>query len=100
MALLVGWLAWPSGPEPADKDGTKPVGRISVESDPPGATVTHGEDVLGVTPVVVDSLTVGNRTLVLELAGHEADTLEVMVTAEPSTIRRTLRALPPPAQEP
>jgi serine/threonine-protein kinase len=94
MALLVGWLVWPSAEAPGDKGGPKPVGTVTIESDPPGATVKHGDDVLGVTPLVIETLPIGNETLVLELAGHTTEAFQVAVRAEPSTVTRRLRALP------
>lgn len=64
----------PPSPPPPDA-----VGALAVTTRPGGATARIGGELVGTTPLRVAEHPAGQHTLVLEMEGHEARTLEVEV---------------------
>lgn len=76
-----------------------PTGRAEVRSTPNGATVLIDGDKKGVTPLVLDAVTVGPHRLRLELTGYvplEQD----MVVEKDADLRVALRLVPAPVAVP
>ncbi len=55
------------------------VGNISVSSTPSGATVYVDTASMGTTPIVIENITSGSHTIVLQKAGYQNDTRTVTV---------------------
>ncbi|MCP3140886.1 protein kinase domain-containing protein [Pyxidicoccus xibeiensis] len=62
--------------EPAPSSETAARTRLHVRSTPPGASVSVGGRVLGVTPLVLDRAAVGEGPLRFTLQGHESVSVE------------------------
>ena len=79
-------------PAPATTLPAPTRGEISVESEPPGARVLLDGEPRGTTPVSLPDLALGDHEVVVELPGHEAQTVAVTLAAEAprSELRLTL----------
>ncbi|MEM9187902.1 MAG: serine/threonine-protein kinase [Myxococcota bacterium] len=101
LAALIAWIVWPSGSSPGPKAVTDaPAGVLNLVSDPPGATVTLGDDVLGVTPLEAEGLPLGEQMLEFQLDGYEPTSIEVEVGTEPLQVSSTLEPAEPETSEP
>ena len=56
-------------------------GALAIKSEPSGATVLIGTDQVGVTPLKVEGLSTGEKTITLKLKGYEEMTAKVVVRA-------------------
>jgi hypothetical protein len=90
------------GAAPADA-GARPVEatpsplRVSVESDPPGASVVlDGRPAGGVTPLELSLARGSDHSVELSLEGHQGKTLELRAGEVPQRIAVSLEALRPP----
>jgi len=75
----------------------QPVGRLLVESQPPGADVTVNGDYRGITPLDLAALPFGDYEVRMELKGFEPRTQSVLLTADApeSQVKASLSRLGP-----
>jgi serine/threonine protein kinase/phenylpyruvate tautomerase PptA (4-oxalocrotonate tautomerase family) len=60
---------------------------LSVSSEPPGATVKRGEETLGVTPLALPALGLGeSATITIELAGHVTEQRRLVAEVDTATV--------------
>lgn len=72
-------------------------GSLAVSSSPPGAQVFVNDVAVGLTPLVLDGVSIGSRVVRIELEGHERWSSVVRVVAnEQTTATASLRRLPVP----
>jgi hypothetical protein len=69
---------------------TPSFGRISVTSNPSGATIYLDNAIKGLTPLTVDSVPNGNHVVVLRLDGYQDSVKNVVVTADTQTLNAVL----------
>jgi serine/threonine-protein kinase len=93
LGSVITWLAWPEPPSAADKAIGKPeatVGRVTVESTPPGATVYENGHPIGVTPLALVTMSPGRHTIELRLEGHQPTVIDLDVGPEATVVQRQL----------
>jgi hypothetical protein len=76
---------------------TPSFGRISVASNPAGATIYLDNAIKGLTPLTVDSVPNGNHIVVLRLDGYQDSLKNVMVTADTQSLNAVLIPTTTPA---
>ena len=76
---------------------TPSFGRISVASNPSGATIYLDNAIKGLTPLTVDSVSNGNHVVVLRLEGYQDSLKNVVVTADAQTLNAVLILTTTPA---
>ena len=64
-----------------------PTGRITIESDPSGATVTSNGKEIGETPLAIENLVIGD-TRILKLSKRGHGTVERKMTIYPDRLSR------------
>jgi eukaryotic-like serine/threonine-protein kinase len=68
-------------------------GQVDIRTDPPNATVTQGGEMLGVTPLALDRVRVGEVSLEVHLGGYQREILNGRVAeGKKLTIERKLKA--------
>ena len=83
------------------RDGVSSHGRLSVNSDPPGAVVIVDGRNLGVTPFGPKPLPPGQYQVRIELAGYEPIEVDaVIVAGQPEELTVQLLPFPPPTSVP
>jgi hypothetical protein len=76
---------------------TPSFGRISVASNPAGATIYLDNAIKGLTPLTVESVPNGNHVVVLRLDGYQDSLKNVVVTADTQTLNAILIPTTTPA---
>lgn len=80
-------LAPTPAPTPTASAVPDALGRLRIESEPAGATVSLNGAARGVTPLDVEALPVGNYIVELSLRGYQPYTQTVTVTADASPVQ-------------
>jgi len=76
---------------------TPSFGRISVASNPAGATIFLDNAIKGLTPLMVENVPNGNHVVVLRLDGYQDSLKNVAVTADTQTLNAVLIPTTTPA---
>ena len=76
---------------------TPSFGRISVASNPAGATIYLDNAIKGLTPLTVEGVPNGNHVVVLRLDGYQDSLKNVVVTADTQTLNAVLIPTTTPA---